>query len=110
MRGPLSHWITIAGLLALAAWITSAGSMSALLAASPLLLLTATSLARLSYAAIAAAIVMLPYFCYGVMTSLTDPSAGISALAFTVLTIGVFLAALDEVRYLRANSARSLQH
>jgi uncharacterized membrane protein len=56
--------------------------------------------------AIATAIVMLPYFAWGVMAILTDPGGRSRAVAFAGLTIAVFLAALDALRRSRMPVSR----
>ncbi len=100
MKAAQSRWLTLAGLIALAVLVlqppdTGAG---ALVSAAPLGLLVAAHLMTLPGSPIATAIVMLPYFSYGVMAMLTDPAGRWRAVGFSVLTIGVFLAALDAHR------------
>jgi uncharacterized membrane protein len=107
---PRSHWLALAGVAVLAAWLLSPPSITGAIAALPLLAVALASLMRLSHAAIGTAIVMLPYFCYGVMDSLTNPQARGAAFAFTTVTIVVFLAALDVVRRQRVHSARGVEH
>ncbi len=41
---------------------------------------------------------MLTCFSYGVMEILTDPPGRRRALLFSLLTVGIFLAALDSIR------------
>lgn len=56
------------------------------------------ALASLRWWAPATALLMLPYFAYGVMDMLTDPAGRNAAAGFTMLTIVVFFAALDSRR------------
>lgn len=48
--------------------------------------------------AVATASTMLVYFSYGVMEILTNPPGRRRAVLFSLLTVGIFLAALDSIR------------
>lgn len=98
MNGAHSRALALAGTAALAVLVAWPPEPAALLAAAPLAALLLAGAFRLQYWAIATAILMLPYFCYGVMLVLTDPAARIAAVGFSVLTIAVFLTALDTMR------------
>lgn len=98
MTAATSRLAALAGTLALAfvlGWPPTAG---ALVAVAPLGAVLVAGLLRLRYWAIGAAIAMLPYFSWGVMEILTNPSGRAGAVAFSALTIAVFLAALDSQR------------
>ena len=71
---------------------------SALIGAAPLVGLIISGFAPLSRWWVATAILMLPYFSYGIMEMITNPAGRLSAEVFSALTVGVFLAALDSVR------------
>jgi uncharacterized membrane protein len=98
VTGAASRALALAGLLGLAAMIAWPLQPASLIGAAPLgALVLAGALAAPRWA-IATAIVMLPYFSYGVMVILTDPPGRTRAVLFAVLTIAVFLAALDSMR------------
>jgi uncharacterized membrane protein len=93
-----SRGLALAGTAALTALVGWPPTPAALIGALPLAAAFLAGLLRLTYWAIGTAIVMLPYFCYGVMLVLTDPAGRIAAAGFSALTIAVFLAALDTMR------------
>ena len=106
MTGSRSRWIAIVALAALGALLLVDGiSTARLVAVAPLAALAVAALARMSRWSIAAAIVMLPYFSWGVMDILTAPSGRPRAIVFAALSVVVFFAALDS---LRRDSGRSV--
>jgi hypothetical protein len=48
---------------------------------------------------ITVALLMLPYFSFGLMEVIADPIGRDRAVFFTLLTVGTFLASLDAARY-----------
>lgn len=98
MSGALSRGLAVAGLISLAVLVLSLPGAGALLAAAPLLALTAAALAGWRRWAIAAAVTMLPYFSYGVMTTIADAAGRGRGLLFSLLTITIVLAAFDSAK------------
>lgn len=98
MTGPPSRWLALGTVALLAAMILAGGGTGSLVAATPLAVALVAGLLALAYWAIGTAIVTLPYFCWGVMEIVTDPAGRARAIAFSVLTIVAFLAALDAQR------------
>lgn len=98
MTGAASRWLALAGLAGLAAMVLQSPLPASLVGAVPLAALMLAGLATLRLWAIATAIVMLPYFSYGVMEILTNPSGRMRAVLFSAIVIAVFFAALDSMR------------
>lgn len=100
MSARFSRSLALLGLALMAGWILRppAPGAAAVVAAAPLAVLLLAGLRPLPRWGIATAIVMLPYFSYGVMALLTDAGARGTAVAFSALTVVVFLAALDSQR------------
>jgi len=98
VTGPPSRWLALATVALLAAMVGAGGGTAALIATAPLAVALLSGLLALAYWAIGTAIVMLPYFCWGVMEIVTNPAGRVRAIAFAVLTIVAFLAALDAQR------------
>ena len=100
MSAAWSRGCALAGLGALMVLVTSPPDIrpGGLVSAVPLAALLLAGLAGLNYWAIATALVMLPYFSYGVMELLTSPAGRWPAAGFAALTIAIFLAALDSRR------------
>jgi uncharacterized membrane protein len=78
--------------------VLSGMSAAALIGAAPLIALAVGGLLTWRRWAITTAVLMLPYFSYGVMETLTDPAARARAIAFTTLTVGIVIAAFDSTR------------
>jgi uncharacterized membrane protein len=95
---------------ALLAWILVEPAAGDALAAPPLVALLVAGWRRARYWAIAAASLMLAYFSYGVMALMTTPGNRPAALAYCVLTLLVFFAALDSERRRRFASATRVEH
>lgn len=66
--------------------------------AAPLLLMLLAGLLDMPRWPLLAAILLLPYFAYGVMDVLTNPAGRMRAIIFAVLTIIGFFAAMDRLR------------
>lgn len=98
MTAATSRRLALAGLAGLAAMVLQSPLPASLYGAAPLGVLFVTGLAAPRYWAIATASFMLAYFSYGVMEVLTNPAGRMRAVLFSVLTIAVFLAALDSMR------------
>lgn len=98
MSGALSRGLAVAGLISLAVLVLLLPGAAALLAAAPLLALTAAALAGWRRWAIAAAVTMLPYFSYGVMTTIADADGRGRGLLFSLLAIAIVLAAFDSAK------------
>jgi hypothetical protein len=93
-----SRHLALAGLVVLAALLLWPPAAAGVLGAVPLgVLLLAGSLALPRWA-IATAIVMLPYFSYGVMEAISNPAARVKAAILAATAIAVFLAAMDSLR------------
>lgn len=98
MTEATSRWLALGAVLALAAMLLNPlGPVSAVVAA-PLGLLVIAGVLRAARWAIATAVLMLPYFSYGVMDILTNAAGRSRALLFSVLTLVAFFAALDSLR------------
>jgi uncharacterized membrane protein len=110
MSDSTPRWLACAGLLTLALLLADPGQVTTLIPVVPLVM--AALAAGLSWRrwAISAAVMMLPYFCYGVMEILTNPARRTRAMAFTALTISVLLAAFDANRRRRGPSTARLEH
>jgi len=93
-----SRWLALAGLLGLAGMMLARSTQTAVIGVVPLCLLVLTGIKPLPWWAVATALLMLPYFSYGIMDILTNPSQRGVAAIFAGLTIVVFLAALDTQR------------
>jgi uncharacterized membrane protein len=100
----LSRRLALAGLVALAVLLLWPPGAAALVGAGPLAVLILAGTLALPRWAIATAILMLPYFSYGVMEALTNPAGRLQAGIFAALTIFVFLAAMDSLRRKRPGS------
>jgi hypothetical protein len=98
VSGALSRGLAVAGLISLAVLVLLLPGAAALLAAAPLLALTAAALAGWRRWAIAAAVTMLPYFSYGVMTTIADADGRGRGLLFSLLAIAIVLAAFDSAK------------
>lgn len=98
MTATSSRLAALAGLVALATLLAVPPSPGTVIGIVPLAALLLAGAMTASRWAIATAIVMLPYFSYGVMEILTDPAGRTRAVVFAALTIVVFLAALDSMR------------
>jgi uncharacterized membrane protein len=94
----MSRWLALAGLAALTTLMMRPPDVTGLLSATPLAALVLAGIFGLSRWAIATAIIMLPYFSYGIMEVLTNPESRLQAVFFSSLTVAVFLAALDSMR------------
>jgi uncharacterized membrane protein len=98
VTGAASRGVALIGLATLTALILQPPDAASLMGAAPLAVLVVAGLASLPRWAIATAILMLPYFCYGVMEIITNPAGRLRAIGFAALTIAIFLAALDSMR------------
>jgi uncharacterized membrane protein len=98
VTGAASRWLALAGLVAIAALLLRPPDAAGMLAAAPLAALILSGFVPLSRWAIATAILMLPYFSYGIMQTITDPAGRMRAVVFSALTVATFLAALDSAR------------
>lgn len=98
MTGRASRLVALAGLALVAALLAWPPGAAGLVGAAPLVAVFGAGALSAPRWAIATAIVMLPYFAWGVMSILTDPAGRLRAIAFATLTIVVFLAALDSMR------------
>lgn len=102
MSAALSRRAALAGLLLLGLMIFLMSGLppqpATILAILPLAALLVTARWPTRIWAVAVASVMLAYFSYGVMEILTDPPGRRRALLFSLLTVGIFLAALDSIR------------
>jgi uncharacterized membrane protein len=94
----VSRWLAVAGLAALAALLLWPPGFARLLSVAPLAGLMFAGLATKSRWAMATAILMLPYFSYGIMDMITNPAGRLRATVFAALTIAVFLVAMDSLR------------
>ena len=100
MNATRSRGLALTGLAALTILVLQPPDIGpgGIAGAAPLAALVIAGALALPRWAIATAIVMLPYFSYGVMALLTDPAGRWRAAGFSALTIGAFLAALDSQR------------
>ena len=98
MTGAASRWLALTGLAALIALLLWPPDAAGMIGAAPLATLLLTGIGALSRWAIATAILMLPYFSYGIMEAITSPAGRLRAVVFSALTVAVFLAALDVTR------------
>ncbi len=98
MTAAASRLAALAGLVALAAMLAVPLGPGTVIAVVPIAAVLVAGAAAARRWAIATAIVMLPYFSYGVMEVLTNPGGRTRALLLTTLTIAVFFAALDSMR------------
>ncbi|WKZ11488.1 MAG: DUF2069 domain-containing protein [Gammaproteobacteria bacterium] len=98
MTAATSRLVALTGLVILATLLGAARGPATVIFIAPLAALLIAGAVAASRWAIATAIVMLPYFSYGVMEILTNPDGRLQAVAFSVLSIVVFLAALDSMR------------
>ena len=99
MTGTIARWIAIIALALLATMLLLDGITTArLVAVAPLAALAAAAVATMARWSIAAAILMLPYFSWGVMEILTASTGRARAIAFAALSVVVFFAALDSLR------------
>jgi len=94
----LSRRAALAGLLLLGLMIALPPQPATALAALPLGVLLMAAWRPSRTWAVATASVMLAYFSYGVMEILTNPAGRTRAIGFSLLTVGIFLAALDSIR------------
>lgn len=88
----------MAGLVALAVLLLRPPDAAGLIGAAPLAALILSGLVPLSRWAVATAILMLPYFSYGIMEMITNPAGRLRAVVFSALTVATFLVALDSAR------------
>ncbi|MBM4197216.1 MAG: hypothetical protein FJ197_09005 [Gammaproteobacteria bacterium] len=93
-----SRWLAVACLALLCALVLRSITTAAALAAAPLALLALANALRMRRAAIVTTIVLLPYFCYGVMEVVVNTAGRAAALLFTLLTVAAYFAAIDSPR------------
>lgn len=98
MTPAVSRWLAVAGLAALAALLLWPPDIAGLLSTAPLAGLMLAGFSTKSRWAMATAILMLPYFCYGIMEMITNPSGRSWAAVFAALTVAVFLVSMDSLR------------
>lgn len=97
----MSRLLMAAGLFALATLLTMPPTAAGLIGAAPLATLAIGVLATVRNSGrwvMVVAILMLPYFSFGVMEMISNPGNQTQAVVFSVLTVGVFLTALDCAR------------
>jgi hypothetical protein len=94
-----SRWLAFAGLAGLLWLLALPPTPPRLLGAAPLLLTAATAIRSPGRWGITVALLMLPYFSFGLMEVIADPIGRDRAVFFTLLTVGTFLASLDAARY-----------
>lgn len=98
MSAALSRRAALAGLLLLGLMIGLPPQPGTLLAILPLVALLLAARWPTRTWAVVTASTMLVYFSYGVMEILTNPPGRRRAVLFSLLTVGIFLAALDSIR------------
>lgn len=100
MSAAVTRGLSSAALAALSALIlTGPAPVSLHLAAvAPLAGLLLTALRPFKRWPLVTALVMLPYFCYGLMEILVNPPGRSRAMLFAALTVAAFLLALDSGR------------
>jgi hypothetical protein len=96
-----SRWLAFAGLAGLLWLLVLPPTAPRLLGAAPLLLATATAIRPSGRWGLAVALLMLPYFSFGLMEVIADPIGRDRAVIFTLMAVGTFLAGLDVARYSR---------
>ena len=99
MTHPRSQRLAMAGLVALCALLLAPPDPAGAIAAGPLAVAVAAGLRAPARWGLPVAVVLLPYFAWGVMRVLTaGPGARAGPVAFAVLTVATFLAAMDSMR------------
>lgn len=94
-----SRALALAGLAALVVMLLAGGTSAAtVLGVAPLAGLVLAGLMPWRRWAITTAVLMLPYFSYGMMETITSAAARGRAVVFTLLSVGVLLAAFDDSR------------
>jgi uncharacterized membrane protein len=95
MSQPLSRRLALGGLLALIALLALPPTPPRLLGALPLGVAALGALRPAHRWGLAVALLMLPYFSFGLMDVIANPRGRMQAGAFTLLTVATFLAGLD---------------
>ncbi len=102
MRRAVSCWLTLAGLVALIALLAWPLDAVHLIGVAPLTGLVLVILLAPAKWLIVTAILMLPYFSFGIMEAITDPVWRLHGMVIATLTVAVFLASMDSLRRGRA--------
>ena len=95
MTGAFSRGLALAGLAGLLVLLTLPPTPPRLLGSAPLLVSAAAALRPPARWGLAVAILMLPYFSFGLMDVIANPGGRSRAALFTLLAVVTFLAALD---------------
>lgn len=97
-----SRWLAIAGLAGLAALLLWPPDSVGLIGAAPLAALMLVAIVAPAHWPVTTAIVMLPYFSFGIMEMIANPLRRMQAVIFAALAVAVFLASMDSLRRSRA--------
>ena len=98
MSRRLSRWLASGGLAVLAVMLSLQHGTTGIACSVPLLAAILGGLPGPARWGLPVALLMLPYFSYGVMGAMTDRDGRAAAMVFSVITVGVFLAAMDSMR------------
>ena len=93
-----SQWLATAGLMALLVMLLQPATPARMLAGVPLLVAILFGLRPPPRWGLPIALLMLPYFSFGVMEMLTTADPRLPGLLIAILTVGIFLAAMDSLR------------
>lgn len=93
-----SQWLATLGLLILLVILLRPATPVRMLAGVPLLVAIIFGLRPPPRWGLAVALLMLPYFSFGVMEMLTIADPRWSGLLLAIMTVAVFLAAMDSLR------------
>jgi len=97
-----SRWLALTGLAALMALLLWPPDAPRLIGAAPLAGLMLAGLLAVPNWQVVTAILMLPYFSFGIMEMIVNAAGRPRAVTFAALAVAVFLAAMDALRRSRA--------